>query len=145
MCVCVHIYNAVKAPYSEKFLHAVPKSLLSIHPEPHALHISKALHFVAPIYSWYRCTCTRKVAKLYGQHALSCKRFCWMYAKHSEINDISSKSFASANCPVERKPQHLRPDGSGKCTDGVTLYGYTEIKQGQSSLDQTLGDHVSVA
>lgn len=71
----------------------------------------------------------REVADQYGRQVSYCNSCVGRYVRHSDANDIISRSFASASYPIERESQLLRPDGSGQPPDAVTSYVWKTSRQ----------------
>ncbi|XP_069948689.1 uncharacterized protein [Cherax quadricarinatus] len=120
---------AVKAPHSGDFLLAVPNSSLGTRLDPQAIRIGVTLRLAAPILTEHRCICGRGTADQFGLHGLVCHTAEGKYARHEEVNDIITRSLATARCPAQREPQVQRSDRSQKRPDGATMLPWKDGKQ----------------
>lgn len=84
-----------------------------------AFRIAASLRLGAPCNVPHRCPCGDMVNSS-GHHGLSCSKSAGRIPRHSSLNDIIRRAFASASIPAVLEPNGLfRSDG--RRPDGMTL------------------------
>jgi len=70
----------------------------------------------------HSCSCGEEVGA-WGQHAFVCKRAPGRTQRHQALNEVITRSFASAGIPVSKEPSGIYRDNV-KRPDGVTLVAW---------------------
>jgi hypothetical protein len=110
---------AVSSKESSAWLHALPLANLGLLLDPEHLRISVGVRLGAKLCEKHQCrNCDAEVDER-GVHGLSCKRSEGRSSRHSELNNIDSRTLSSNHVNNKLEPSGLvRTDG--KRPDGMT-------------------------
>jgi len=109
--------TAAAAPHSGAFLHTMPCSAVGTRLDDASLRIAIAIRLGAQMCSPHTCICGATV-DCTGTQGLSCRKSAGRHMRHSALNDLVKRSFASAEIPARLEPSSLsRSDG--KRPDGI--------------------------
>jgi hypothetical protein len=109
---------------SSRWMHAIPSSNLGTKVDDATTRIAISLRLGARVVVPHECKCGKRVNEL-GRHALSSERSAGRQHRHSQINDIISRSLTSASIPNMREVTGISRDDNRR-PDGVTLIPYSE-------------------
>ena len=111
--------QAVRAPHSGDWLHALPLSACGLRLDDNAVHVAVGLRLGANICEPHQCPCGA-MTDAKGLHGLSCKGGTGRSARHHSLNDLVWRALGKVNIPSVKEPSGLsRSDG--KRPDGLTL------------------------
>ena len=111
--------QAVRAPHSGDWLHALPLSACGLRLDDNAVHVAVGLRLGANICEPHQCPCGA-MTDAKGLHGLSCKGGTGRSARHHSLNDLVWRALGKVNIPSVQEPSGLsRSDG--KRPDGLTL------------------------
>ena len=118
--------KALQAKESGSWLHALPSSFVGTLMESKSFQIAIALRLGCKICHVHQCICGETVDS-FGHHPLNCAKSRGRFSRHSAINNIISRSFASCNIPTLLETSGIsRMDG--RRPDGMTLIPWSHGK-----------------
>ena len=109
---------------SGDWINTLPLQSIGLKLDNSTVRIAVGLRLGAPIVRPHRCICDSMVTSD-GHHGLSCRRNAGRQSRHSQINDILCRAFASADVVASREPRGLCSNGD-KRPDGVTVVPWSK-------------------